>query len=135
MTYSTEWNENSMLEIVLLKDDNFLKVKETLTRIGVPSKQGNKLFQSCHILHKRGKFYIVHFKEMFALDNKLHSLSETDFMRRNAIAYLLQEWNLIRVLDEDVLDHRAQISEIKIIPYKDKDKWELIAKYTIGKKS
>lgn len=134
MSYSVEWNEDSMLEITLLKDDDFLKVKETLTRIGVPSKQGNRLYQSCHILHKKGKYYIVNFKEMFALDGKEHSLSNTDIMRRNAVAYLLQEWGLISIVNKQAVENRLQISEIKIIPYKEKDKWELVPKYTIGKK-
>lgn len=134
MSYPVTWNEQNMLEIKLLKDDDFLKIKETLTRIGVPSKEGQRLYQSCHILHKKGKYYVVHFKEMFALDNKHHTLSPADIQRRNAIAYLLQEWGLLQVVDTEQLENRSQISEVKIIPYKNKSEWELISKYTIGKK-
>lgn len=122
------------IEVTFDKNDDFLKIKETLTRIGVPSKDGKRLYQSCHILHKKGRYAIVNFKEMFALDGKEHSLSNTDIMRRNAVAYLLQEWGLISIVNKQAVENRLQISEIKIIPYKEKDKWELVPKYTIGKK-
>lgn len=122
------------LEVKLGSDEDFLKIKETLTRIGVASKKENKLFQSCHILHKKGRYYIVHFKEMFSLDGKRTDISEEDLARRNSIAFLLEEWKLLSVLDPGSFVDRAPMSQIKIIPYKDKTQWELVAKYNLGKK-
>ncbi len=124
----------SMVEVKLSTNDDFLKVKETLTRIGVASRKTQTLFQSCHILHKQGRYYIVHFKELFALDGKPTDFNEEDKGRRNTIAKLLSEWGLVTLanpIDEALL---APISKIKIIPYSQKNEWELIAKYNIGKK-
>lgn len=124
----------SMVEVKLSTNDDFLKVKETLTRIGVASRKTQTLFQSCHILHKQGRYYIVHFKELFALDGKPTDFNEEDKGRRNTIAKLLSEWGLVTLanpIDEAFL---APISKIKIIPYSQKNEWELIAKYNIGKK-
>lgn len=130
-----EWTPATMLEITLNEPDDFLKVRETLTRIGVASRRDKKLFQSCHILHKQGRYYIVHFKELFGLDGKPSNISENDIQRRNAIAKLLEEWALVKILKPKVLeDNVAPLHQIKIISYKEKDDWELIAKYNIGKK-
>ena len=124
------------VEVSLQEQDDFLKVRETLTRIGVSSRKEKVLYQSCHILHKQGKYYIVHFKELFALDGKPSNISENDIQRRNAIANLLEEWGLIKVLNKDILvDNIAPLHQIKIISFKEKDQWELIAKYNIGKKT
>ena len=123
-----------MVEIELEEPDDFLKVKETLTRIGVASKKDNKLFQSCHILHKQGKYYIVHFKELFALDGKPTDFSDNDVGRRNTIANLLQEWWLISIVSGDTEENVAPMNQIKIISFSEKDEWELIPKYNIGKK-
>ncbi len=123
-----------MVEIELEEPDDFLKVKETLTRIGVASKKDNKLFQSCHILHKQGKYYIVHFKELFALDGKPTDFSDNDVGRRNTIANLLQEWGLISIVSGDTEENVAPMNQIKIISFSEKDGWELIPKYNIGKK-
>ena len=123
-----------MVEIELEEPDDFLKVKETLTRIGVASKKDNKLFQSCHILHKQGKYYIVHFKELFALDGKPTDFSENDVCRRNTITNLLQEWGLLKIVLGDTESFVAPMNQIKIISYSEKDDWELIPKYNIGKK-
>ena len=126
---------DSLVQIELHSDDNFLKVKETLTRIGIASRKDKKLYQSCHILHKQGKYYIVHFKELFMLDGKLNNFDEEDKARRNTIANLLEEWGLIKVIDETkVQDPVASISQIKILPHSEKGEWELVAKYSIGKK-
>lgn len=126
---------SNMVEVILQKEDDFLKVRETLTRIGVASRKTNTLFQSCHILHKQGKYYIVHFKELFALDGKPFSFSEEDKGRRNAIANLLDEWGLVKLVDKNKSSEPlVPITKIKIIPFKEKDDWELIAKYNIGKK-
>jgi len=125
----------TLLEIKLGEEDDFLKVRETLTRIGVASRKDKTLYQSCHILHKQGKFYIVHFKEMFALDGKPFSFSEEDKGRRNTIAKLLEDWGLIKIVDEkQAFNPRTTLSQIKILPHKEKDQWTLVAKYTIGKK-
>ena len=124
----------SLIEVTLKEPDDFLKVKETLTRIGVASKKSNTLFQSCHILHKQGKYYIVHFKELFALDGKQTDLNEDDISRRNTIAKLLAEWDLVKVVDESQLDPADSMSSIKVIPFSQKSEWELVAKYNIGKK-
>ena len=130
----TDWTPASMLEITLKEPDDFLKVKETLTRIGVASKKSNTLFQSCHILHKQGKYYIVHFKELFALDGKPTDLNEDDISRRNTIAKLLAEWSLCSVVDVTQLQPADSMSSIKVIPFNQKSEWELVAKYNIGKK-
>lgn len=122
----------NLLEVELVNDDDFLKIRETLTRIGIASKRDNKLYQSCHILHKKGKYYIVHFKELFKLDGKDTNFSENDEERRNTIAKLLEEWGLIKVVGE--FEKSAPLSQIKILSYKEKNDWELIAKYNIGKK-
>ena len=126
---------SNMVEVLLEKEDDFLKVRETLTRIGVASRKTNTLFQSCHILHKQGKYYIVHFKELFALDGKPFTFSEEDKGRRNAIANLLDEWGLVKLIDKNKSSEPiVPITKIKIIPFKEKNDWELIAKYNIGKK-
>jgi hypothetical protein len=124
-----------LLEVTLSKEDDFLKIKETLTRIGVSSKTENKLWQSCHILHKKGKYYIVHFKELFLLDGLSSSIDENDIARRNTIAKLLEEWGLLNIIDQKKVDESiAGINQIKIIPFKEKQNWQLIPKYHIGKK-
>jgi hypothetical protein len=122
------------LEVVLVQPDDFLKVRETLTRIGVASRKDKVLYQSCHILHKQGRYFIVHFKELFALDGKLTDISENDLQRRNTIAKLLSDWGLISVLDDNIISDQAPLSQIKVISHKDKNNWELQAKYNIGKK-
>lgn len=123
------------IEIKLEKEDDFLKIKETLTRIGVSSRKDRTLYQSCHILHKQGKYYLVHFKEMFALDGKPSNISENDIQRRNAIAKLLEEWGLLEILNPQLMiNNIAPIQQIKIISYKEKSEWELISKYSMGKK-
>ncbi len=129
-----DWTPDSMLEITFELPDNFLKVKETLTRIGVASKKEKKLYQSCHILHKQGKYFIVHYKELFSLDGKYSSLSVDDIKRRNTIAKLLQEWGLLEIIDPAKHYAQVNLSAIKIIPYKEKHEWELVEKYHIGKK-
>lgn len=127
---------NTLLEIKLGEDDDFLKVRETLTRIGVASRKDKTLYQSCHILHKRGKFYITHFKEMFALDGKQSNFSEEDKGRRNTIAKLLEDWGLIKIVEpSDAKSPMAPLNQIKILPHKEKNEWTLVAKYSIGKKS
>jgi hypothetical protein len=124
------------IEITLNEQDDFLKVRETLTRIGVSSRKEKVLYQSCHILHKQGKYYIVHFKELFALDGKPSNISENDIQRRNAIANLLEEWGLVKILNPKLMeDNIAPLHQVKIISFKEKDDWELITKYNIGKKS
>ena len=126
---------NDFIEVTLKHQDDFLKVRETLTRIGVSSRKEKILYQSCHILHKQGRYYIVHFKELFGLDGKPSNISENDIQRRNAIAKLLEEWALVKILNPKPLeDNVAPLHQIKIISYKEKDDWELIAKYNIGKK-
>ena len=130
-----EFDLNSLLEITLKTEDDFLKIKETLTRIGVSSKKDMKLFQSCHILHKRGKYYIVHFKELFSLDGLPSDIDETDIGRRNMIAKLLQDWGLLNVVNMDKMNSiLTPINQIKIISHKEKHDWELCPKYHIGKK-
>lgn len=123
-----------MLEVTLAEPDDFLKVRETLTRIGVASRRENKLFQSCHILHKQGRYYIVHFKELFMLDGKKANLEETDVQRRNTIATLLSDWGLVEIQNNEVAQDCAPLRQIKIIGYKEKDQWELCPKYNIGNK-
>jgi len=128
-------NVDTLLEIVLKKEDDFLKVRETLTRIGVASRKEKRLFQSCHILHKRGKYYIVHFKELFALDGKPTDFDESDLGRRNTIANLLSEWGLVEIVfPAKTIEPVAPLSQIKIISYVERDDWELVAKYNIGNK-
>lgn len=127
---------DSLVEVRLGEQDDFLKVKETLTRIGVASRKDNTLYQSCHILHKQGKYYIVHFKELFALDGKPTNFSDDDKGRRNSIATLLDEWGLIKIVDLDqVAEPRIPLSQVKILPFKDKGSWTLVTKYNIGRKS
>ena len=122
-----------MLEISFKENDDFLKIRETLTRIGVASRKNKTLYQSCHILHKRGKYYLVHFKELFALDGKESSITENDLARRNAIARLLEEWDLLSILDEEQSSTPlAPMSQIKVLPHKEKPEWNLVAKYNIG---
>ena len=126
---------SKFVEVVFNEPDDFLKVRETLTRIGVSSRKEKVLYQSCHILHKQGQYYIVHFKELFALDGKPSNISENDVQRRNAIAKLLEEWGLIKILNPKLLeDNIAPLHQIKIIAFKEKDEWSLIPKYNIGKK-
>ena len=123
------------IEVSLNEQDDFLKVRETLTRIGVSSRKEKVLYQSCHILHKQGKYYIVHFKELFALDGKPSNISENDIQRRNAIANLLEEWGLVKILNYKLIEENiAPLHQIKLISFKEKDEWDLIAKYNIGKK-
>lgn len=125
----------NMIEVKLVSDEDFLKVRETLTRIGVASKKQRKLFQSCHILHKQGRYYIVHFKELFALDGKPSSMGEDDTARRNTIANLLAEWKLIALIDPArTKDLVAPLSQIKILTHKEKNEWELVTKYSIGRR-
>lgn len=125
----------SLVEVELPSDESFLKVKETLTRIGIASRKDKKLFQSCHILHKQGKYYIVHFKELFMLDGKVNNFDDEDKARRNTIINLLEEWDLVKAVDPAKTEEPiAPLSQIKVLPYKEKDEWELIAKYSIGKK-
>lgn len=126
---------DTLLEIKLSEEDDFLKVRETLTRIGVASKKDKTLYQSCHILHKQGKFYIVHFKEMFALDGKPTNFSDEDKGRRNTIAELLEDWGLITIVNPNQSqDPKALLNQIKILPHKEKDEWTLVQKYNIGRK-
>ena len=127
------WKPDQMLEVGLKEPDDFLKVRETLSRIGVASRKNKTLFQSCHILHKQGKYYIVHFKELFALDGKDTNISENDIARRNTIANLLSDWGLINVVGKSVVD-ASPLSQIKVISFKEKNEWLLETKYNIGKK-
>ena len=125
-----------MVEIVLKESDDFLKVKETLTRIGVASRKEKTLYQSCHILHKQSKYYIVHFKELFALDGKPYNFSDTDVARRNTISNLLEEWNLVKLVDpEKTKDPTLPLNQLKILSFSEKEEWTLTPKYNIGKKS
>lgn len=127
------FNLSQLVEVRLRSPEDFLKVKETLSRIGLASKKDNTLYQSCHILHKQGRYYIVHFKELFLLDGKQADFSDSDISRRNRIALLLDEWNLVDLVDRmKVQEPVAPISQIKIIPYKEKSQWNLVTKYTIG---
>ena len=126
------WTQEQMLEVGLKEPDDFLKVRETLSRIGVASRKERKLYQSCHILHKQGRYYIVHFKELFALDGKQTNLSENDIARRNTIANLLNDWGLVEVLGNS--ENVAPLSQIKVLSYREKEEWTLETKYNIGKK-
>ena len=135
MNEEIKWSQEDMLEVTLTQPDDFLKVRETLTRIGVASRKDKTLFQSCHILHKQGKYYIVHFKELFALDGKKATLINNDIQRRNTIAILLQDWKLIDIVNkESATSNKAPLSQIKVLPFKEKKEWILSAKYNIGKK-
>ena len=129
-----QWTKDDMVEVSLKEPDDFLKVRETLTRIGVASRKEKKLYQSCHILHKKGQYYIVHFKELFALDGKKANLSENDVQRRNRIIKLLSVWGLVEIVKEEVIKDAAPLSQIKVIAYREKDQWFLESKYNIGKK-
>ena len=129
-----KWTVESMVEVVLKEPDDFLKVRETLTRIGVASRKEKKLYQSCHILHKQGKYYIVHFKELFALDGKKANLSTNDVQRRNRIVQLLSDWGLISISAKESIADVAPLSQIKVLSYKEKGDWTLESKYNIGKK-
>ena len=128
------WHPENMLEVQLKEPDDFLKVRETLTRIGVASRKDKKLFQSCHILHKQGRYFIVHFKELFALDGKEANLTDNDIERRNTIAQLLGDWGLIAIINTSVAEKKAPLSQIKVLSFKEKGEWDLQAKYNIGKK-
>ena len=125
---------DSLIEVLLTSEEDFLKIKETLTRIGVASRKDKKLFQSCHILHKQGKYYIVHFKELFALDGKESNITSNDVERRNTIAGLLQDWGLLKIVEATKADLKASLSQIKVVSHKEKEEWELVPKYNIGKK-
>jgi len=128
-----EWTPSDMLEVTLNEPDDFLKIKETLTRIGVASKKDhNTLYQSCHILHKQGRYFIVHFKELFMLDGKPSNFSEDDIGRRNTITTLLSDWGLLTVVDENQAEPKTSLRQIKIISHRDKNKWNLESKYSIG---
>ena len=129
-----DWNASDMVEVVLKSPDDFLKVRETLTRIGVASRSEKKLFQSCHILHKQGRYYIASFKELFLLDGKTSDFSENDMQRRNRITKLLSDWGLVNLVNEEKIENVCSMSQIKIIPHKEKGEWQLIPKYQIGSK-
>lgn len=128
----TNWSPASMLEVSLNEPDDFLKIRETLTRIGVASRKDQKLYQSCHILHKQGRYFIVHFKELFLLDGKPSNLVENDLERRNTIATLLADWGLVSIINPDASKNLAPLRQIKVIPFKEKAQWELCPKYNIG---
>jgi len=127
-----EWDASKMLEVHLAEPDDFLKVKETLTRIGIASRKDRKLYQSCHILHKQGRYFIVHFKELFLLDGKKSNLEENDIQRRNTIAQLMSDWGLLTIDNEEKARPLAPLRQIKILSFKDKNEWELCQKYNIG---
>ena len=129
-----QWRQNDMVEVVLSEPDDFLKVRETLTRIGVASRKEKKIYQSCHILHKQGKYYIVHFKELFALDGKKTNLSLNDVQRRNRIVQLLSDWGLISVVNAEQIADLAPLNQIKVLSFKEKNDWTLESKYNIGRK-
>lgn len=136
MQEEIQWTEESMVQVTLKEPDDFLKVRETLTRIGVASRREKKIYQSCHILHKKGKYYIVHFKELFALDGKRANLSLNDVQRRNRIIQLLVDWELVTICvqDQEKITDAAPLNQIKVIAFKDKNNWTLESKYNIGKK-
>ena len=131
---TVDWSSEKMVEVSLSEPDDFLKVRETLTRIGVASRKEKKLYQSCHILHKQGRYFIVHFKESFALDGKRANLTINDVQRRNRIAQLLADWGLIKILNADQIQDIAPLNQIKVLAYKDKGNWILETKYNIGRK-
>ena len=128
------WSPDMMVEVILNEPDDFLKVRETLTRIGVASRKEKKLYQSCHILHKQGRYYITHFKELFALDGKHANLTVNDIQRRNRIVHLLSDWGLVSVINLDKIIDIAPLNQIKVLPFKEKDEWQLEQKYNIGSK-
>ena len=130
--YNESWDASQLVEIQLSQPDDFLKVRETLTRIGVASRNEKKLYQSCHILHKQGRYFIVSFKELFLLDGKTSDFSENDMQRRNRITKLLSDWGLIEVVEENMIEDLCSMGQIKIIPHKEKNEWQLIPKYQIG---
>jgi hypothetical protein len=132
---TVQWSQDQMVEIFLSEPDDFLKVRETLTRIGVASRKEKKLYQSCHILHKQGRYFIVHFKELFALDGKRANLTLNDIQRRNRIVKLISDWGLVTVASEDAIVDIAPLNQIKVLAYKDKSDWVLEQKYNIGKKT
>jgi len=134
MSEEISWSQDMMLEVTLKEPDDFLKVRETLTRVGVASRKERKLYQSCHILHKRGKYYIVHFKELFALDGKPTNITSNDIQRRNRIAKLLSDWGLVGITVEEEAADLAPLNQIKVLSFKDKGEWTLESKYNIGKK-
>ena len=136
MSVDTEiqWKQSDMIEVGLKEPDDFLKVRETLTRIGVASRKERKIYQSCHILHKQGKYYIVHFKELFALDGKNTNITENDVQRRNRITQLLSDWGLVTIINQDNVGELAPLNQIKVISFKEKGEWTLESKYNIGKK-
>ena len=129
-----KWSPDQMVEVILNEPDDFLKVRETLTRIGVASRKEKKIYQSCHILHKQGRYYLVHFKELFALDGKHANLTVNDVQRRNRITQLLADWGLIEVVNPEKIQDIAPLNQIKVLPYKDKGEWILETKYNIGSK-
>lgn len=129
-----QWKQSDMIEVLLKEPDDFLKVRETLTRIGVASRKERKIYQSCHILHKQGKYYIVHFKELFALDGKNANITQNDVQRRNRIAQLLSDWGLVRLVDNSQVTELAPLNQIKVISFKEKGEWTLESKYNIGKR-
>jgi|TARA_R100001443_G_scaffold18557_3_gene29530 hypothetical protein len=129
-----KWNPDQMVEVTLNEPDDFLKVRETLTRIGVASRKEKKIYQSCHILHKQGRYFLVHFKELFALDGKHANLTTNDVQRRNRIAQLLVDWGLVGIVSSDTIQDVAPLNQIKVLSYKDKDEWILETKYNIGSK-
>ena len=131
---SINWTQEQMLEVELKEPDDFLKIRETLSRIGVASRKEKVLYQSCHILHKQGKYYIVHFKELFLLDGKHSDFSDNDLQRRNRITKLLADWGLVDVVNDEMITEVSSVSQIKILPHKEKANWELIPKYSIGSK-
>tara|TARA_B100000900_G_C20595022_1_gene723052 strand:- start:3054 stop:3470 length:417 start_codon:yes stop_codon:yes gene_type:complete len=132
--FDIDFPDYKPVEVLLEKEDDFLKVRETLSRIGVASKKDKTLYQSCHILHKQGRYFITHFKELFALDGKEADLTENDLKRRNAIAKLLSDWGLVKLLDKSIEEELAPMSQIKILSFKEKDDWSLVTKYNIGRK-
>ena len=134
MENNIQWKQEQMFEVLLKEPDDFLKIRETLSRIGVASRKERKLYQSCHILHKQGKYFIVHFKELFALDGKESNIANNDIERRNTIAVLLQDWELLNIVDSSQAEPKASLSQIKVLSHKDKSSWELVPKYNIGKK-
>ena len=134
MENNISWKQEQMFEVLLKEPDDFLKIRETLSRIGVASRKERKLYQSCHILHKQGKYYIVHFKELFALDGKKTNLSLNDIQRRNRIIQLLSDWGLISIVDKDTISDLAPLNQIKVLAFKEKNDWTLESKYNIGRK-
>jgi hypothetical protein len=128
-----EWSPQDMLEVTLNEPDDFLKVKETLTRIGIASRKDKKLYQSCHILHKQGRYFITHFKELFLLDGNKSTLELTDIQRRNTIATLLSDWGLLTIVNTDKANDTAPLRQIKVLPFREKNEWELLPKYNIGR--